>query len=206
MVRGVNKAIIGFGLVAVLAYVIKKEDDERASQGTKTPRPSTSPTRSVPAPAAAPSGRQVPGAVTRTPSASPKYPLQMSWAEAEGFLKQRGYPHVKPGGDPTWLRGEDERCSGGEDCRNRLPGLVFDFAVANDATPPQCISVLHAFPLDWRKWVKDLTGADVPVQAVSWPKDNTSPTIYLARTSDAEVKVLVFPENLEISMGTGCEP
>lgn len=79
-------------------------------------------------------------------------PANMSWREAETFLRSLGLS-VRPGRDPNTLRGEDDEKI-----------IVYDFAEANDSKPAKCIAVLASGdelrkPFDWKATVARWTGA-----------------------------------------------
>lgn len=82
-----------------------------------------------------------------------KIPVEMSWAEAEAYLKAEGYP-VRAGRDPNSLRAED----------GRRPSLVFTFSAPHAAEPAKCIYAFSGGAFDWRSNLSSLTG--IPIAKV----------------------------------------
>jgi hypothetical protein len=155
-----------------------------------------------------------------------KLPIQMSWLEAEAFLRGSGYPSVRPAGAPedrlrsTSLRGDDEGCASAKDCRGRKPSVVFDFSRPRDDQPPQCISFLSMPGFDWRRAISLYTGADpssLPEPDIQQPyfemaTDEGYEKAHKARPKEAtlatpigEMTVHIDPDAAIVSMGKNCE-
>jgi hypothetical protein len=132
----------------------------------------------------------------------PKLPIQMNWSEAEAYGQQLGYPKVHPSSDSQWLRLDDEQCSGGDDCRDRRPSLIFEFTQIDDAAPPRCVTAIHAFPLDWKKYARELAGVD----ATKLPsKTKGMATTYTVTSVVGKAKLIIADEGASVSIGPGCE-
>ena len=87
-----------------------------------------------------------------------RHPIAMPSEAAEEYLRRIKYPHVRSSDGGRLVIGQDSYCATDEDCRNRLPKIVFDYSAGRDR--PSCITVTHSYTLDWRRIVAKLTGVD----------------------------------------------
>jgi hypothetical protein len=123
-----------------------------------------------------------------------RLPIVMPRPDAEAYLRRIGYPHVRTAG--TLLVGEDVHCSSDAECRSRKPKIVFDFGDGDDR--PRCISVSHAYDLDWRSIAGKLagiSGGDLPAE----PRD-----LRRRVSSSAGSVMLVVPRPTHVGVGPGC--
>jgi hypothetical protein len=103
-------------------------------------------------------------------------PIAMTSQEAEEYLRRVKYPHVKSSEAGRLVIGQDSYCSTDDECRKRLPKLVFDFSDGLDR--PRCITVTHSYNLDWRKIAGKLAGIDgdkLPGYEAGYRKEVRSP-------------------------------
>ena len=141
------------------------------------------------------------------PSVAPSrnlLPIQMGWADAESFLRKKGYPTVAQAQEnPTLLRANDRRCGDyGEDCSSIRPEIVFEYSKQGDSEAPRCITVFDIKPIPWRAIISEFTGG----QGSEVPKARGKrPRIRTIRAASGPVDVVTYPEELMVSMGSRCD-
>lgn len=141
------------GVLVLLGSLKASCDASTTEDSTGPPQESTSPPRQATSRAAD---------AARTPAVR-KLPLEMTWREAEAFMKARGMTDIRQGRDTTSLRGANPGARHKE-------LIVFDFAEPFSDQPPLCVGVSWFAPGDWRTAITEFSGADpagVPKEAES---------------------------------------
>ena len=125
-----------------------------------------------------------------------RYPIAMSSEEAEEYLRRVKYPHVRSSDGGRLVIGQDSYCATDDECRNRLPKMVFDFSEGRDRA--RCITVTHSYKLDWRRIAAKLTGTDaerLPAYEADYKQT--------VRTSIGDV-VIKMKSMMHLSIGAEC--
>jgi hypothetical protein len=143
---------------------------------------------------------------TEAPGASHEqmgWPIQMGWAGAEAFLQKRGYLTVAAAEEePTTLRGNDRRCTTQEDCDSVRPEVDFDYSKQGDTGAPECITVFHIKPINWRAIISEFTGGEGSTVPKARGK---SPRVRTIAGASGPVDVVIYPDETMVSMGSGCD-
>jgi hypothetical protein len=139
------------------------------------------------------------GEVTRNAAATaPKLPIQMSWSEAETFVRELGYGAASSDGDPNLLLVE---------AIGSRPRIIFEYSKSHDDRAPLCVSEVHREPFDWRSVVKELTGADaskLPSPVRSSKSQYSPPGVFKVNSPVGVISVVVDPDAI-VSVGPDCE-
>jgi len=193
---------------------VPNETEPRATFSGAIPTPPPPPPPKIPSsPPSVEAGKVVvnleTGEIVRTeavPSVAPprnRLPIQMGWADAESFLRRKGYPTVEPAQEePTWLRANDRRCGDyGEDCSSIRPTILFEYSKRDDTEAPKCITVFDIKRIDWRAIISEFTGGS----GSAVPKTRgRRPRIRTINGASGPVDIVTFPEELMVAMGSGC--
>jgi hypothetical protein len=201
--------VLALGIVGSIIVAITKSNDSPPAEHHQSPP--TVPT--VPSsPSSVEPGKVMFNAETgkivraeAVPSVAPSrnlFPIQMGWADAESFLRKKGYPTVAPAQEePTFLRANDRRCDYGEDCSSIRPEIVFEYSKRGDTDAPKCITVFDIKRIDWRAIIGEFTGG----LGSAVPKaKGKRPRIRTINGASGPVDVVTYPEELMVSMGSGC--
>jgi hypothetical protein len=125
-----------------------------------------------------------------------RLPIAMSSQEAEDYLRRLKYPHVKATNGGRLVIAQDSYCSTDDECRKRMPKLVFDFSEGLERA--HCITVTHSYNLDWRKIAGKIAGIDgdkLPGYEAGYRKP--------VRTPVGEVNIVMM-SLMHLAVGPGC--
>lgn len=170
-------SLIFCGAVSRTSSKAKKKDQTtptaHETTGTNTP---SAPARSPAAPRTAPQPLAQPGqlnletgAIARAAPIAPsapaarKLPIEMSWSEAEAYLKARGMESRSLSNNPANLGGVSS-----------AEAISFDYSTHGDEGPPKCVGIIfHDLKIrgDWRSAITRLTGVDAAKFAKPKPFD-----------------------------------
>lgn len=83
-------------------------------------------------------------------------PVELSLEQARDYLERIGYPNVRIANNNKLVTAQDNYCATSDECKQRKPKIVFDFA--DGPLRARCIEVSHSYDLDWRRIVGKLIG------------------------------------------------